>query len=104
MTKTVTVTWELPTTRESGQPLDIADIQHTKVEITADGVSFTPLGFVPPTDIQELTAADVDIGDWSFRLTVMDTANRESNPFDAPFTIADETPPSAVFNVNITMV
>jgi hypothetical protein len=104
MTKNVTITWDLPTTRTSGFPLDVIDIEHTRVALSADGgTSFGTVGTRLPTDPQEFLLGDVDIGDWLVRLTVVDTEARESSPVDTAFNVPDETPPGSVLNVNITM-
>ena len=102
--KNVTCTWNLPTTRESGRPLDISDIQHTQVLMKADAApSFTPIDTVGPTAEQSIFIGDVDIGQWVIRLIVVDTDGRESAPVDTSFEVLDETPPSSVTGVGITL-
>lgn len=102
--KTMTVTWALPVTRESGGPLLPADIQHTRVEMRVVGApTFTVMGSVLPGDVQTFTITDVDVGDWELRLVVVDTAGRESAPVDTPFNVPDESAPSGVTDVVITL-
>ena len=104
MAKNVNVSWDLPTTRESGLPLDQADIQHVEVLLSADlGATFTSINnIVPPTT--NITVPDLDIGDWVFRLIVVDTAGRQSVEVDTPVNVPDETNPSSVVNVQVTFV
>ena len=103
MAKNVTVTWGLPTTRESGAPLAATDIDYTAGSISVDGVTFTPLSQVLATAPQEVFMPDVDIGDWVFRLVVFDKNGRASQPVDTLFNVPDESAPGTVVNVNITM-
>ncbi len=101
--KNATVSWDLPTTRESGLPLDPADIQGVEVSLSADGgTTFSVLNTVAPPDT-ELLVPDLEIGDWVFRLAVVDTNGRRSADVDALFNIADETAPSAVVNVQVAL-
>ena len=102
--KNVTVTWDLPTQRESGFPLNPADIANVEFGMRVVGApDFTVLGTVLPTDPQTFAVADVDIGDWEIRLVVVDTAARRSADVIAPFTVPDETNPGVVVNVNVTL-
>jgi hypothetical protein len=104
MAKNVNVSWDLPTTRESGLPLDPADIQHVSVELSADlGTTFTPINDIAPP-ATDITVPDLDIGDWIFRLIVVDTAGRLSVEVDTPVNVPDETNPSSVINVQVTFV
>lgn len=102
--KNVNISWELPTTRESGFPLDPADIQHVEVSLSADlGANFTVLNNVAPPTL-DLTVPDLEIGDWIFRLVVVDTADRRSVNVDTPVNVPDETAPTGVLNVQVTFV
>lgn len=104
MAKNVNVSWDLPTTRESGLPLDPADIQHVEVLLSADlGATFTPINNIVPPDT-DILVPDLDIGDWIFRLVVVDTAGRSSADVDTPVNVPDETNPSTVVNVQVTFV
>ena len=101
--KTALITWDLPTTRESGLPLDPADIQHVEVSLSADlGQNFGVLDTVAPPTL-ELTVPDLEIGDWVTRLVVVDTAGRRSADFDVPFNVPDDTAPGTVVNVNVAL-
>ena len=101
--KNATVSWDLPTTRESGFPLDPADIQGVEVSLSADGgASFSVLNTVAPPET-ELLVPDLEIGDWAFRLVVVDTNGKRSADVDALFNVPDETAPSAVVNPQVTL-
>lgn len=89
----VRVQWALPTTRESGRPLNPADIEAVVIDISADGVNFAPVGEFAP-NLLETTVADVDFGEFFFRGTVRDTSGRVSNPVVASIVNEDTTPPS----------
>lgn len=99
--KNVRIAWELPITRESGLPLDLADIQHVEVSLSADlGANFVVLNTVAPPTL-DLLVPDVDIGDWIFRLVVVDTDGRTSADVDTPVNVPDETNPGSVVNVTV---
>ncbi len=102
--KNVTVTWELPTVRASGKPLDPADLLHTSLEIQVDGApSFTPVADILATEPSTFTISDVDIGPYIVRLFVEDKTNKTSTPVDTPFTIPDESDPGPVVNVAVSL-
>ncbi|MHA2402132.1 MAG: hypothetical protein ACXADH_03995 [Candidatus Kariarchaeaceae archaeon] len=102
--KNVNIAWELPTTRESGFPLDPADIQHVEVSMSADlGANFIVVNTVAPPTL-DLTVPDLEVGDWIFRLVVVDTANRRSIDVDVTVNVPDETNPSSVVNVVVSFV
>lgn len=90
----VRVQWVLPTTRESGKPLNPADIKHVVIEVSADGgANYAPVGEFAPNEL-ETTIQDVDFGEWFFRGTVVDTKDRASNPVVASILNEDTTAPS----------
>ena len=100
--KNVRIAWDLPTTRESGLTLDPTDIAYVEVFLSADlGVNFVSLNQVIPPTV-DLFVPDVDIGDWIFRLVVVDTADKQSVAVDTPVNVPDETNPSSVINVVVT--
>jgi len=104
MARNVNVTWDLPTTRESGGELLPSDILHTEASISVDGVTFTVLNTFLPSQTQALFMPDVDLGDWIVRLVVVDKALRRSVVVDTPFNVPDETAPGTVLNVVVTLV
>lgn len=88
------ISWVLPTTRESGKPLKVEDINHVRVEISADGgANYGLLGTYTP-DILEALVDDLDFGTWTVRGTVVDGKGRESRPVTAAITHEDTSPPS----------
>lgn len=103
MAKTATLTWDLPTVRESGNPLDFATIDGTEVALGVDGgPDPTVLKLVLPADVQEHVVGDIDTGDWAFRLVVVDTSGRRGPEVFVPFSV-DETAPGPVSNPQVTL-
>jgi len=101
--KTVNLSWDMPTTRESGLPLALPDILHTEISMSADlGANFTLIGTVLSSDASVFVQPDLVVGDYIFRLIVADVDNRLSIPVDVPVNVADETPPGAVSNILVT--
>lgn len=91
----VKVAWVLPTTRESGKPLAVADIRHVRVEMSADaGANWSLVNDFPPS-VLETTIADADFGEWTFRAACVDTKGRVSDWAVGTVLIEDTTPPSA---------
>ncbi len=99
MVRTLTVTWDLPTTRTSGNPLDPSEISGVDVSFSADGTNFTGLGLNTGGSV---TIPDLIDGDWVVRLTVVDTEGRRSADVDVPVLI-DTSAPGTVTNVNVTL-
>jgi hypothetical protein len=90
----VKVSWVLPTTRASGKPLAVSDIDSVLIEQSADGgANYVELATLPPS-VLEVDATDLEPGDWFFRGTVFDRAGRASKPVVQSIAIADNTPPS----------
>jgi hypothetical protein len=89
----VKVSWVLPTTRESGKPLAVTDIDSVQIEQSADGgANYVVIDVLPPT-VLETTVTDLEPGDWFFRGIVLDKAGRPSKPVTGSISIADNTPP-----------
>lgn len=103
MTKNVTVAWELPTTRQAGAPLPISEIDHTLVELSADvGANFIDLAQVQPTDPQQVFVPDTEVGEWHYRISVIDTNGKQGVPHIEVVTVVDDSPPNSVVNVTVT--
>lgn len=101
--KTALITWDLPTTRQSGLPLAITDIKHVEVLLSADlGATYGLLDAVAPP-VTQLSVPDLEVGEWRFRLVVVDTADRRSSNIDVTAIVPDESAPGTVTNVNITL-
>ena len=104
MAKNVRVTWDLPTTRESGNELPRGEIAHTIASISLSGSAvFTEMNRFIPSQEQLLFLPDTDTGVWLVRLTVVDTDGRQSKNADVEFTVPDESAPGTVVNVAVTM-
>jgi hypothetical protein len=101
--KNATLSWTLPTLRESGGPLDVSEIQHVLVEISADnGVNYTELNRVAPP-ATTLLVPDLETGTWKFHLTVVDMQDRRSAAVPFEVLIPDESPPLGVSNVTVVL-
>ena len=89
------IQWALPTTRESGNPLDVADIKHVRIELSADsGANYALIGdFLP--DVLETVVQALDSGTFTVRGLVADKQGRVSQPVTASIVI-DETAPGVV--------
>ena len=97
----VILSWALPTTRESGKPLAVEDIQHVNVEVSAnDGVDWALVGTFPP-DVLSTQITDLDFGTWRFRGIVVDNKGRASAPLEAVLVNEDTSPPSALVNLAV---
>jgi hypothetical protein len=97
----VRVNWVLPATRESGNPLPVADIDHVGIEVSADGVTFASVGTFL-TDVLETLVEGLDTGVWVFRGTVTDVKGRVSKPAVRSVTIDESAP--AVVALTLTLV
>lgn len=100
----VTLNWALPTTRESGKPLALADIQHVVVDVSADGgASWALIGTFPPS-VLSTQLTDLDFGTWQFRGVVVDTKGRPSQPLEATLVNEDTSAPSALVTLEAVPV
>ena len=97
MTKNATVSWELPVVREQGGDLDPTDIEGIEISLAIVGGGFRVLETVPPTKLNHFIP-ELEIGDWEFRLVVIDIVGRRSADVEVPFTVKDDSPPGIVTN------
>ena len=103
MAKDVTITWDLPTTRTGGGELRPEDILEVRPEMSADGgLNYTPLPAVFPTEAQEIMVPDLDAGNWHFNFVLVDILDQESAPAHHIETVADESPPNPIENIQST--
>ena len=106
MSKNITITWDLPTTRQSGGPLSPQDIDHIQVELSADGgANYGEIARLAPTDEQKVFVPDSEPGIWHFRISVVDITGGRGvhiEQVEVPVPV-DNTPPNPVSNVNVTL-
>ena len=103
MTTNVTVSWTLPTTRVSGNPIDPNNLAGVDVSLSADGgVNFALTDTIIPTDPQEVFFPDLVDGDYAVRLVVRLVSGQASAGVDTPFTL-DTSVPNDVTDVTITL-
>ena len=98
----ITLSWALPTTRESGKPLAVADIAHVAIELSANGgADWAPIGTFG-AEVTSIPVTDLDFGIWTFRGTVVDTKGRSSAPLETVFVVEDTTAPGALVSLTAT--
>jgi hypothetical protein len=72
MSKSVKLTWTLPTQRVGGQALPASAIGSVEVAISADqGANYVSLASLPPT-ATEFTQTELEGGTYFFQVTVVD--------------------------------
>lgn len=102
MARNVNVNWEYPTTRESGKPLDPADIAGLELSISVDNATWSVFdNFVHPVTGTQVT--ELEIGEWFFKGVVKDIQGRASKPSFASVVVPDETAPGTA-NLTVTLV
>jgi hypothetical protein len=102
MAKNARLNWVHPTTRESGEPLDPADIESVETFMSANmGGDFVSLGTHAPDKLEQVVA-DLGIGTYLFRAIWTDTKDKSSVPAEAQGVVPDETPP-AVGELTVTI-
>lgn len=103
MARNVNVNWVYPTTRESGKPLNPADIAAVELELSVDNVLWTPYDTFP-SPVLSTVIPELDIGTWYVRGVVVDTAGKRSKPLVGSVTVPDETAPGSLANLTLTLV
>lgn len=102
--KNIALSWDLPTTRVDGGPLNPTDIAKVEVFVSADqGVNFVLLNTLLPTDTQGAFIPDQDWGTWVFRFIVTDTGAKASLPLDFFVDVPDDSAPGQVVNVQVIL-
>ena len=96
----VTVTWVLPTTRESGKPLAPADIDRVILEMSVDGSNYVGVDEFP-SSVLSTAVVELESGEWFFRGTVRDTKGRKSKPVVRSIVIEDDTPPGPLVELTL---
>jgi len=96
------ISYDLPTTRESGLPLPAAEIAGVEISLSADaGANFVVVDTVVPPSMG-LDITQLENGTWIARLIVIDTAGQRSMTVDQPF-VSDDSAPGIVTNVNVAL-
>ena len=103
MARNVNVSWVFPTTRESGKPLNPADIKAMELSISVDSVNWTVFDTYVAT-VTSTRVTELEPGKWFFRGIVVDTTNKRSAPLVSSVVVPDETAPSALESLTITLV
>lgn len=102
MSRTITVSWAEPTTREGGSPLTPAEILNTEVLIAPTVAGpFVSLAKVAPNATQTITKDVVD-GTWVLRFIVTDTLNQKGKNVDQTI-VVKSNPPGVVTSIVVTM-
>lgn len=95
MARSVNVSWVLPTTRESGKPLDPAQIASVELSLSVDGVNFTPYDTFLPA-VLATVIPELEVGSWTVQGVVVDTAGKRSKPVVKSIVVPDESAPGAL--------
>jgi hypothetical protein len=102
MARNVNVSWTFPTTRESGKPLNPADIKAMELSISVDSVNWTIFDTYAPT-VTSARVTELEPGKWFFQGVVVDTQNKRSAPLISSVVVPDETAPSALDSLTVTL-
>jgi hypothetical protein len=95
MARSVNVSWVLPTTRESGKPLSLAEIAGVELSLSVDNVNWTAYDSFPAA-VLATVIPELDIGTWFVRGVVVDTAGKKSKPVVASIAVPDESAPGVL--------
>ena len=92
--KSVRISWTLPTTRQQGGPLPVAQISLVEIELSADGgQNYSPVGQFTP-DVLETVVADLPFADsYVARGRARDTDGQPGEWQGTPFSVVDTSPP-----------
>lgn len=95
MARSVNVSWVLPTTRESGKPLNPADVAGVELSLSTDGTTFSLYDtFVPA--VLATVVPELEVGEWFVQGVVVDTAGKRSKPVVKSIVVPDESAPGAL--------
>jgi hypothetical protein len=92
MARNINVSWSLPTTRESGKPLNPADIAEVTLDISVDNVNWSFYNTFGPS-VLSTVLPEMDYGEWFVRGIVKDTGGRASQPVVKSVVVPDTTAP-----------
>lgn len=95
MARSVNVSWVLPTTRDSGKPLDPAQIASVELSLSADNVNWSAYDTFAPA-VLATVIPELDIGEWFVQGVVVDSAGKRSKPKVASIVVPDDSAPGAL--------
>ena len=101
MAKSLNVSWVLPTTRESGKPLALADIAGVELSLSTDG-KFWSVYDTFTNDVLATVIPELEIGEWFVSGVVVDTTGKRSKPLVQSVVIPDESPPGNLTSLVLT--
>lgn len=97
----ITVTVELPTTREKGGALKVEDIDRWILEMSADGgVNYVVVDEFEPS-VLETVVPELEHGTWFFRGSVRDAFGQMSKPVVESKVINDTSPPNSLVKLTL---
>jgi len=102
MAQNLNVSWVLPTVRESGKPLNPADIAGVELSISADNTNWSVYNTFAPT-VLTTVIPELESGAWWVRGVVKDTAGRVSKPVVSTITLPDTTAPGALASLTLAL-
>lgn len=104
MARDVNVSWVLPTTRESGLPLNPSDIQGVDLSISIDNTNYSLYNNFPANTLSTIVP-ELETGEWFFRGVVRDrsTPPRLSQPVVVSIVIPDDSPPGTLSSLTLTL-
>lgn len=101
--KNFVIEWTLDLTRQLGTPLTIDEIEGVEISVSGDnGLNWSAMPLIPPT-ILTTTISDMDVGSYLVRGVVVDKLGQRSTPVVQPAEVPDESPPSALESLTVTL-
>lgn len=101
---TIRISWVLPTTRVSGNPLSVDEIKHVELSVSTDnGQNYVVMDEIAPPQLStDVTEAEVGI--WKFKAIVVDKGDRKSAPKFGEIQVFDTSDPSEILELNLELV
>jgi hypothetical protein len=97
---TATLNWTIPTVRADGAPMDISEVSHVAISMSADGgANFGPESNVLSTDPQTFVVDSLVPGNYIFRAVVVDTDGRRSGDADQVGNVL--APPGVITDLSV---
>ena len=102
MAKSVNVSWVLPTVRESGKPLDPAQIGGVELSLSVDNVNWSVYNTFPK-EVLNTVIPELEVGTWYVSGLVIDTAGKRGKPLVQSVVVPDETAPGALVSLTLSL-